>query len=409
MAGVNYSALGELLKRTYSSDVIAFQQNLMIPMSKFMKRATDAKSAGGAGLYFSVSLAGDENYGYDVDDAPLIAAGNELVKQALVSPKKFRGAFKITNFARAMAGGNDLSFADGLRYHVDMKLKRMLRYKEGALFRDGSGKLGQFNGGPSDTTTATAVNTPGANAFRTGMLVDVLDTSTGAKKVSGAQVTAVDRLGNTVTFGTNFASLVGASDGLYISGTQPATGGPVSREITGLDAAIASSGTYLGILRSSYPDWSGNTFSASSAFLDEDMLRRAEEEIRVVGGVDFNGAQIAIHPNQKRILDGLAVSRMRYAGGGQHDLKPDATWGDQELIVSDQCPSTTVYVGDFSYFQWFYSPDGEMRLDDTGGDTIKWLPGYDAACGFWREWAECAVRKPNAFVKITSLADVTNA
>lgn len=404
---VTTTTLGELLKRVYA-DRIEPLQNLMSPLHNFIKKAPDAK-LGGDGLYFPVAVSGDEGYAYHAEDAALPASTNEVVKQARVQPKVFSGAVKITGLGKAISSGNEMSFAQGLQYNLDQKLKRMIRYKEGALFRDGTGLLAQFSGAPGATTSAVTVDTPSAQAFRVNMLVDVLDDSTGAILVSGARVTAVDVFASTVTFATDFSSLVGDNDGLYISGSQPSTGGPVSREITGLTAAIATSGTYLGISRTSYPEWQSIVVSAASTDIDEDRIEQMLNRIKIQGGTDTEGFQVVIHPNQMRKLMELAYSRMRF-NGGTVDLRPGVSkFGSTTFIESDQCPKTTAFFGDFSKFQKFTVPGGDLSLSDLGGEVVKWVPGYDQGLAYWREYCDYAVRKPNSFARLTNLNDVSNA
>ena len=405
------TTLGEMLKRLYDSRMVETLQNLSSPLHDYIKRAPDGQ-VGGSGLFFAVNVGGDDSgYGFHAEDAALPTATNEVVKQATLTPKPFSGTVKITGLAKAISGNDAFSFANGLQYNIDQKLKRMTRYLEGALFRDGTGLLAQFAGAPGATTSAVSVDTPGNQYIRVNMLVDVLDDSTGTRLVSGAKVTAVDRFGGTVTFDTDFSSLVGDNDQLYLAGTQPASGGPVTREILGFGAAIATSGSYLGISRTSYPEWKAVSISASNTDLDEDRMYQLQNRIKIQGGNDTAGFQCVMHPNQMRKFFELVQSRMRFTDAKAVELKPSVIrWSGMDIIETDQCPTTQIYMGDFSKFQRFAPPGGDLHLSsDFGGEVIKWVPGYDAGLCYARSYSEYAIRKPNAFGTVTSLNDVTNA
>lgn len=406
---VTQATLGEMLKRVYSEQNIEEMQNLEVPVLRFLTEAPD-KRVGGDGLYFAVDMAGDESYGYTVDTGRIPDAQNERVVQAKVSPTVYLGAARITGLARAISSQDVMSFARGFQFHIDKKLRRMTAYKESVLFRDGKGKLLQFNGAPADTSTPTSMDGGVFSWVRRNMLVEFF-TAAGAYQSGPHKVVDVDVVNQTVTFDTDFSGSVGDNDGMYLAGTQPRTGTLVEREPLGLEAAIAMSGSYLGLSRATDPEWESNVVDAAGTDLDEDRLLQAEQRVYIVGGISMGRVKdfrALLHPFQLRKYYEIIVPRREFSGMSFDAGYSKLSWNGHEFLVTHNCLEQTIYMGDFSQWQKFTAPMGAMQIDSTFGNPIKWAPGFDAGLAYVREYCNFAVRKPNAWVKVINLAGPTD-
>lgn len=406
---VNTTTMGELLKRVYAPEQVEELQNLEVPVLSYITEAED-KRVGGEGFFFAVDASGDEGYAYVDESARIPDPQNEQVKQAKVSPTVMLGAVRITGLGRAISSQDVMAFARGLQFHMDRKVRRMTAYKESVLFRDGKGKLLEFPAGFTDTSTATTMNNGVFSWVRSNMLVEVF-TAGGAYVTGPHKVVDVDVVNQTVTFDTDFASSLTATDGIYLAGTQPRTGTLVEREPLGLEAAIATSGSYLNISRATIPEWESNVVDASSTDLDEDRLLQAEQRCYIVGGISMGRVRdfrILIHPFQLRKYFQLVIPRKEFSGMTFDAGYSKLGWNGHEFLVTQNCPETTLYMGDFSAWQKFTAPDGNLQIDSTFGSPIKWAPGFDGGMAYWREYCNYAVRKPNSWVKITNLANVAN-
>lgn len=417
MAGVNTTTLGDLIVRVYDRGTIEELQNLEVPLLNYLGEARDF-TVGGKGLYFPVNASGDEGYGFVDENSPLPAAQNEQVLQAQVNPRVFVGAVRITGLGRAISMRDPHSFASGLQYHLDEKLRRMTVYREGALFRDGTGTLCALNGAPPADTTATPypVDTPGALWLRRNMVIDFK--SGAGVTVGTAKLVDVDRIAGTILLDTNLGTgglnVLADNQTLHLAGTQP-TGSIIEREYTGLASAIATTGTYLGLPRTganAVPEWEGNVVDAGSTDLDEDRLLQAENRVLIVGGMSqqaIRAFKVLIHPNQRRKYFELVVPQKQFTGLALDAGYSKLTWNGHEMLETHNAPPRRVWMGDLSRFQKFMAPDGDLKLDTVFGPAIKWAPGFDAGIGYFRSYDQYAVRKPNAFVLIDNLNDVLAA
>lgn len=405
---VDTTTLGDLLKRVYDPAAVEEAQNLEVPVLGYIGEGSDYR-VGGDGLYFAVDMSGDEGYGYIPEQGAIPASQNEQVKQAKVSPTVFVGAVRITGLGRAISSENIMAFAQGLQFHFDKKLRRMTAYKEGVLFRDGQGVLLQYNGGPSDTATAESVDGGSLSWVRRNMMVEIFSSSD-VYRAGPVKVTDVDWVDQTITLDTTVSGAAD-NDKIVLAGTQPRTGTFVAREPLGLESAIAKTGSYLTVARSSYPEWESNVVDAGGTDIDEDRFLQAENELYVVGGVSMGRVEdyrILIHPNQVRKYYELIIPRKEFSGMGADASPGRLSWNGHEFVISHNCLETTAYMGDFGTWQKFTAPDGQMQIDTTFGPPIKWAPGFDGGIAYWREYCNYAIRMPNHWVKIHTLANVAS-
>lgn len=411
---INATTLGDLLKRLYGGPEITILQNLTAPIFDKLGTAADA-TLGGKGLYFPVNASGDEGYGFIDENAKLPDSQNEQVVQAVVPAVVFVGQVRLTGLANAIAARDPLAFANAYQYHTDMKLKRMMVYREGALFRDGTGLLGTCDTAVAvvvadTTTTAQVLGGTGTQWMRRNMLIDVRTGVGGPTKLSNIKITNVDRIANSimtdVNIGTGGTTPIVNGDFIYLAGTQPATGTAIQREFLGLEAAIATTGTYLTIQRANLPEWQSNVVDAGNTDLDEDRLLQAENRVLIVGGLtpnDLHSFDVVIHPNQRRKYFELVVPQKMFTGMSLDAGYQKLQWNGHDFTESHNVPQKTVYMGDLGQFQHFVCPDGDLKIDDTFGPPIKWAQGFDAGVSYWRCYDNYAVRKPNAWVKIINL------
>lgn len=408
----NVTTLGDLLVNVYDKDTVTTLQNLSAPFLAYIGEASDYQ-VGGKGMFFAVNSSGDEAYGFIGEEQALPQPQNEQTKQAVVNPKIFVGATRISGLGRAISMRDPFAFANGLQNAMDYKLKRMVRYLETAMFRDGTGSLALVNGSPGADTTTTFVNvdTPGSQWLRRNMMVDFFR---GTTKVAGPiQVGEVDLITGTGRFLTSTVNLNGVildNDIMYNAALQQHGVAAAANEILGLPAALgATTGSYLGISRTAVPEWQPNRVDAAGANLTEDLLLRAENRVMIVGGVEMSAIKdfrLVMHPNQRRKYFALVVPQKQFTGLALDAGYSKLTWNGHEFVETYNCPRTTVYMGDFGALNKYTAPDGELKIDTSFGPPIKWAQGYDAGLAYWRAYCNYALKKPNAWVELHTLADV---
>lgn len=411
MAQATKANLGEVLKNMYSSEDIEELGNLSHPALNECA-AEGSVAIGGQNFIFAVrtEVAGGHAYISETGDLP--TANVTRVKQASVAPTVHAGVVEVSGLAQAISSANTMAFARALEENLSSTIAEMTAYKEGTIFRDGTGLLTQFNGNPG-TTGAFTVDDVGY--LREGMLLDVVDnTTTSTHHNSNVKVSAVDWANKTVTLGTAIAAGVADNDRLYLADSQVSGSALQTLEPLGLAASVATSNSYLGIDRtaSGNHNWQAQTLAVSS-FLDEAILLRARTRLMQEVGNDigaYGAFKLLTHPMQADTLFKLAIPRIDFTPGGQWDLgnSVNPSFGGIRLVCSGQAPPGTAYLGDFSKHISVYTPNGKLHVDTQyNGSSMKWLSRKDVGLVFLKEYCQFINKKPRCFISLTSLTEQT--
>jgi hypothetical protein len=411
MATITSSTLGELLKRLYAPWEIEQLVNLTYPVLNECA-AKGSAQLGGSGFYFPVRTRAAEGHAYisETDDLP--AGRQSTVLQAVVAPTVHAGVVQLSGLSMAVSSGNAMAFARSFDENVQQTIEAMSAYKEGALFRSGTGVLATF----SDDITAAGAGPwtlSDVNHLREGMVVDIIDATATTRHSEDATIVAVDWPNKQVTFAASQGTAIDANDKIYIAGSQASTGAVVSKEPIGLEGSLLATGSYLGIDRASNGNWRSSAITASS-FFDEDILLRARTRVTQETGIPLAGIanrfKVLCHPMQVDVLFKLAIPRVRYSGNDNFDLgnSENVSFGRTKFVTSYLCPPATAYLGDFRYSQSLYTPNGELHIDtEYNGSTLKWVSTKDVGLVFAKEYHAFVVKRPNAFVRIASLTEAT--
>ena len=400
MSGINTSNLDEALKRLYNADYVTKAQNISTPFLASIGDATDF-TFGGESMRFGVELSGNESVRFGTEDGLLPTPGNITVKQATVTAKELFATFRFTGRAQAATANSAHSFVNAVTGNINDAFQRLKVYEEGAMFRDGTGKLGLINGNPS--TAVITVDNGNLHWFRKNQTLEFWRADV---KVAGpVAVSSVSASNSQVTLASDISASLLDNDAIYKAGTH--NGSITAREVLGLDAVVGASGSYLGIDRDAEVDFRGHPISMNGADLDEDSLERLEERIMDQGGVEsLDAFKIVTSTNQRRKYLELVRSQKRFAGMNMDAGSGELNWNERPIMFVYSCPADDLYMGDFSKLERYTLTGGELKLSDIGG-VIKWAPNYDAGFGYWRGYFEYACRKPNAFGKLDGLATAT--
>jgi len=410
VATITSATAGELLKRLYSNGEIQDLINLTHPALEMAAREGSA-DLGGSGFYFPVRTKSAHGHAYVTEDQDVPGGRQSTVLQAVVSPTVNLGIVQLTGLSMAVSSGSAASFARVFDENTQQLLKSMSCYKEGALFRDGSGLLTQFN----DTGAATAGPhiMDDVAYLREGMFVDIIDETATTRHNIAHEIVAVDWPARTVTFASAIAAGVADNDKLYLTGSQATTGALVSKEPIGLAGSLKATGTYLGIDRAAQANWRSSALTASQLF-DEDILLRARTRLTQEAGVQLSGFgrsyKVLTHPSQVDTLFKLAIPRIQYSGNQVFDLgnSSNVKFGNMEFVTSYQCPSNVAYLGDWQYSNTLYTPGGRLHIDsEYNGSQLKWTANKDGGIVLVKEYCAFAVKNPVAFCAITALTDAT--
>jgi hypothetical protein len=414
MAEITTTSLGELLKRLYANWEIEQQVNLTYPVLAECAREGTAQ-LGGSGFYFPVRTSAAEGHKYMAETDALPVGQQSTVRQALVSPTVHVGVVTLTGLSVAVSSGSAMAFARAFDENIGQTVEAMSAYKEGCLFRSGDGTLATTTEA-GDGSDAQEISCDDVGFLRSGMVVDFLDDTAGYVIETDKEIAAVDWVNKTITLAAGnsitAAITIGATIHMaseYSGGSAPAAG----IEPIGLPTMLSTSTEYLGISRTTYPNWQGNAI-AVSGFFDEAVLLRGRTQITQQTGIRLAGISSRMaclcHPMQADILFKLAIPRIRYSGNEAFDLgnSSEVSFGNIDFKTSYLCPPNVAYLGDWSYCQSLYTPNGKLHVDtEYNGSALKWVSTLDQGLVFLKEYCAFANKRPNSFMQFTSLTEAS--
>lgn len=209
--------------------------------------------------------------------------------------------------------------------------------------------------------------------------------------------------------------------------TEDGTDGGGDNTLVGyLGGALAATGTYANINRSTYSEWGGNVLAngGTPRALTMDLLSQAEEEIYEASGEDFSC--IRTSPGVLRKYEGLFENTREtqthglfQAGATSFTYKGRPVYRDKDCTAGNLVFENTNYV-EVKYLPHFNSPQDAveqqvLRLTGKTGDqlTASMIPvqvtllaktGNSVKCMVSVVIASC-VKRPNAFALVQDISE----
>lgn len=402
------SSLDEYTKRVYTSQRTETLMNITHPILPNVA-PTGTERLGGSGFYGSARTRTHSGHAFIGENESLPTGGQTKGRQWVVMPVTQVGVTEGSGLSMAISSQDVMSFVRAYDENVDFMMQEMWTYREGAVFRDGSGLLATFVDDPGGSSPGPyAVSDVGY--IRPGHVVDIIDATLTTRHELRCPVEVSDWVNKKLTFGRNITSAIDAGDRIFLSYSQADSGALVNKEPIGLAGSVAETGTYLGIDRSLEEGWRGSVLQADS-FFNEDIWMRARTRIqqRTGRGIGSMGSFAGVmHSQQLDVLFRLAMPRIQYQGGGPFNLghNGNISFGNMDNIwTSHDVPPTTAWLGDFSKHKTCYAPGGELHIDSQfNGSAMKWVSGKDNWLVFAKSYFAWINTAPLYFVKVTNLS-----
>jgi hypothetical protein len=281
------------------------------------------------------------------------------------------------------------------------------------IYGDGTGAICLIG---ADTTTNTGtIVAADANAvvyrqLRVGMYIDIGTAASPTATAENRQITSIDTTAGTFVFDGAEVAVVTANDRVTRTGTGGT--GATQKEITGLRAAVASSGTYLGITTSEASNWVSyvNSNGGTDRAVAETMFTQAQMEVSVRSGeeTDLWVTDAGVH----RAVAALLTTNKRYLNsvelqGGYSALDVSSVGQGNSggntvgLFWDKDCPFGEAYGLCTKRIQHYRMSDWEFMDDD--GSVLNRVPNTDAYEATLFLYSELATDARNAHAAIRDL------
>jgi len=353
-------------------------------------------------------FTGDELKMFLIYGNPSGRSASFSVAQANKGPGKYKaftltrardyGLVSIDNETIEASQGNAAAFLDAKTAEIDGIFSGLSNSLSGAIFRDGTGYIGQIFAEPAETTSTvvTLKNVNDVVHFNVGSVYTAYSAKTGGTQrntngtITDLTLAAIDRDAGTLTFSNayNSSGTLAANDYLFAKGDEDA-------KVSGFEAWLPSSAPgatlFFGVDRSIDPVRLGGVrFSATGLSKEEALIKCASRLHREGANPDTCFMGTGEYTNLELEL-GSRVQRIEQKMGniGFNGLQVSTPKGVIKVFSDASCPSTNAYMLQKDTWKLcglgkmpkFLGGDGLKMLRETDADAVEIRAGYRGQLG----------------------------
>lgn len=399
MSATILSDLDGLLKRHYSGDFIATQQQTDPDVLSLFSTAPEKPGGEDGAIRFGVRMQRRQNGGAQNQNEQFRANETGVRKQATIAAKINIWAIELTGFAITLSKAQVDAFVSGLEDEFEDALAMFKKDENRQIFGNGTGILTTVTAG---VTASTTVTVPNVQYLFPGERIDIV-TSGGVKEASNVQITAINE--STLTITLNQAITVSTASSLYraqIADNAP-TDGKEMMGLRGLSDDNEDFTTFQGLSRATYTVWQGSVTDASSSQITNDLLQRMVDKGERRSGRVID--TIISHRNQRRQYLNVVTPLKRFQDDDLDSGFKALEWNGMRWLVSHDCQRDTVYGFPRKEIQK-YEAFG-VKLDDTGGTTVYHIPRTDTYESYYKHYANIGTKYPASIVRLQALATLS--
>jgi len=398
---LDLTSFASALKVHYTSDRVenmVYQDNpLLALMSKY-------EQFGGKNLPIPIIYGNPQGRSATFSTAQSNKTNSQLKDFVLTRARDYSLA-SIDNETLEASKGNANAFLEAATTEIDGAIHSAARSLAVAMYRKGSGSIGQIASGQG-TTTVTLADVESVTNFEKGMTVVVSSADGGGSVKSGsAQITGVDRDLGTISFANALSSsiaTVAANDYLFVQGDYDA-------KIKGLqawlpDTAPTSGDSFFSVDRSSDATrLAGIRFDGSAMPIEEALISAASRVAREGGKPTHCFMSYSKYADLEKALG----SKIQYI-----DMKVNAEImfrgiqingprGPIKVVPDQNCPNDRAFMLEMDVWKLYslgkapkiLDTDGLKMLRDSNADSVEVRVGYYAQLG-------CRAPGRNANIKL---------
>jgi len=382
------SGFDRALKELYAPAMNDMPVNKKRVLLSRIQKDASKRSLVGRRFLEPINMRGSQALGARASGGATPTSGSQTIIEALIPPTYNYGVVEF-NLPTIFASRND---SGAFARVMDVEMGGMRRDAQNdqnrQLHGNGLGSLGTANGAGGGVTTLII-------DVKVGMPIDMYTDSSGdpstTQQLNSVTVSSVS--GTTVILATTETW----SDGAHVLREDNR-----ANEITGIKAAVDSSGTYMGIARATYSEWGSQEVNAGSAEISDALIMQTILAAEEQGEGDV-GLLVGDYTQFRKYGNSLTADR-RY---GVSMTLPSGFVGievaNATFVPDRDCDALTVYALDMSTFTYLQMSDG-WEWDDTDGSILHRQEGGVSYEGVLVNYGELYCNDPAANAKLHTLA-----
>ena len=329
---------------------------------------------------------------------------NSQLKDFVLTRVKDYSLASIDNETLEASKGNANAFLEAATVEIDGAIHSAARSLAVAMYRTGSGSIGQIASGIA-TTTITLTDVESITNFEKGMtLVASTADGGGAVKAGTAVIQGLDRDLGTITFSAALNTLIGTvavSDFLFVQGDY-------DQKVKGIQAwlpntAPGGSDSFFGVNRSSDATrLAGIRFDGSAMPIEEALIGAASRVAREGGKPNYCFMSYSKYADLEKALG----SKIQYI-----DMKVNAEImfrgiqingprGPIKVVPDQNCPNDRAFMLQLDVWKLYslgkapkiLDTDGLKMLRESNADSVQVRVGYYAQIGCRAPGFNCNVK-----------------
>jgi hypothetical protein len=380
------------------------------PALEFIEASAQNITRNGKEVIFDTHIGRNQGIGARGVREKLPIAGAQKYKQAHLYLKNLYGAIEVDGQLFEQAADDYNAFINV----VDMEIKGLKRDLSKDLNRqiygDGSGKLAVVSAQPSSTT----LTVDSTDWLEEGMVIDIVDPTTGVKQQSGAassieivsinETTKVITVTGTLgTFSTNISAndiIVRSSNGVNSFG----------KELTGLGAIVKATGELHEIDPATTPVWAATEQTLGSVgtpgTLTELQLINLVQSVDKKGGdVDVFLASPGVYNAYWNLLQGFRqFTNGAGLTGGQRSFSFEALGKPIRFVSDYAAPKGTLYA--LSSKELVINRKKDWSWMDRDGSMWSRVADTDAYEARIYQYSEIGTYRRNAHAVLSNIAEL---
>jgi hypothetical protein len=396
-----------ILKDLYYPRIIE-QLNYKTYMLDMIERDSDNLDAQGRRMIIPVESAGNESPTSMPDSGTLATPQIDLEQDAIVNIRYHDGGLSLSDALIKQATGNNSGAFVNKLSRSTKKLADSLRknINRQAYGTGSAGTHAVLASSPAASTTFTVDST---QYLRVGMVIDVLNISTGAAGTAGVTITAINRTTKVVTVSAAVTATTttfgvfkeGAWGNEVEGGLRNATG--TSRTLHGINSATAGN-----------EFWNGNRVAASSAVAGEGLFEQLADLVGQQGQGEVD-VFLTTRGIRRRLAD-TYQSTKRFNDARAVEIHGGYTAifvNEIPVVIDDDAPKGWAFALQNEAFLWGQIEEPGFLTDPKTGTAWHLAMGSTlgkrkAAWEAWFIWyAALACVAPNRIGAIPDAADDT--
>jgi hypothetical protein len=380
------------------------------PALEFIEASAQNITRNGKEVIFDTHIGRNQGIGARGVREKLPIAGAQKYKQAHLYLKNLYGAIEVDGQLFEQAADDYNAFINV----VDMEIKGLKRDLAKDLNRqiygDGSGKLAVVTAQPSSTT----LTVDATDWLEEGMVIDVVDPTTGVKQQSGAassieivsinETTKVITVTGTLgTFSTNISAndiIVRSSNGVNSFG----------KELTGLGAIVKATGELHEIDPATTPVWAATEVALGSSgtpgtLTELNLINLVQSVDKKGGDVDVFLASPGVYNAYWNLLQGFRqFTNGAGLTGGQRSFTFEALGKPIRFVSDYAAPKGTLYA--LSSKELVINRKKDWSWMDRDGSMWSRVADTDAYEARIYQYSEIGTYRRNAHAKLSNIAEL---